>query len=421
MNIGTPVGALAEGDEDLQPPEKAFERIVAYRNEKHIDPGQKHETLHADSGTPKAYEYLIKYKGLSFLHAEWVKPAVIEAAYMGEVRIQRFLATNPELDPILPFDPDWVEIDRIIAKRVRNGEIYYLIKWCALPYSESTWEKASQVNNDEKIAEYEFFNTLPPKSEWKAPATRPPANTFQAYPSFDFKSGNQLRAYQLEGVNWLRFCWYNKRNSILADEMGLGKTVQAVSTIFCLKRCEGIRGPFLVIAPLSTIPHWKREFEGWTDMNPIVYHGNMLAREIIRRHEFRYDDPESQAADVYKFNVIITTYEMVLKDAHIFRPVVWEYVAIDEAHRLKNQSSLLRELRTFRYNHLLLLTETPIQNNTEDLWTLLNLLDGEIFPSLHEFLREFGDLQNQDQVWKLQSLLMPFLLRRLKEAVLTIS
>jgi SNF2 family DNA or RNA helicase len=59
----------------------------------------------------------------------------------------------------------------------------------------------------------------------------------------------------------LSFCWYNKQNSILADEMGLGKTVQSVAILEYIRRNAPCRGPFLVIAPLSTVPHWKREFE----------------------------------------------------------------------------------------------------------------------------------------------------------------
>lgn len=66
---------------------------------------------------------------------------------------------------------------------------------------------------------------------------------------------------------------FNRRNCILADEMGLGKTIQSLTFIHAVYE-YGVRGPFLVIAPLSTIPNWQREFEGWTDLNVIVYHGS---------------------------------------------------------------------------------------------------------------------------------------------------
>jgi len=101
-----------------------------------------------------------------------------------------------------------------------------------------------------------------------------------------YKNENELRPYQLEGLNWLAFCWHEGRGSILADEMGLGKTVQTVSFLHYLYTQHGVPGPFLVVAPLSTLPHWQREFARWTDMNVIVYHGNQYAREMIVKYEF---------------------------------------------------------------------------------------------------------------------------------------
>jgi chromodomain-helicase-DNA-binding protein 7 len=192
-----------------------------------------------------------------------------------------------------------------------------------------------------------------------------------------------LRAYQLEGLNWLRYCWYNRTNSILADEMGLGKTVQSVSIINSINTEHKNRGPFLVIAPLSTIPHWEREFENWTFMNVIVYHGNSDARSLMRKHEFHYTDENNKVVqkNLFKFNTLITTFEMIITDSSILSQIKWKYVVIDEAHRLKNRNSrILTEFKHFKFDHLLLLTGTPIQNNTEELWTLLNVLDEKNFP-----------------------------------------
>ncbi len=100
-----------------------------------------------------------------------------------------------------------------------------------------------------------------------------------------------MRSYQLEGLNWMVFCWYNRRNCILADEMGLGKTIQATSILEHLRQREHIRGPFLVVAPLATLGNWKREIESWTSMNCVVYHdseGGAKTRAFIREHEFYY-------------------------------------------------------------------------------------------------------------------------------------
>merc|ERR1712100_454526 len=106
---------------------------------------------------------------------------------------------------------------------------------------------------------------------------------------------HKLRDYQLEGLNWLTFCWYNNRSSILADEMGLGKTVQTVSVVNHLFEKEKMHGPFLIIAPLITVPHWQREFEGWTNMNTLVYHGNSDSRQMIRDYEWNYNNSSSSS------------------------------------------------------------------------------------------------------------------------------
>ncbi len=78
-----------------------------------------------------------------------------------------------------------------------------------------------------------------------------------------YKGGHQLRDYQVHGLNWLISNYYSGRNSILADEMGLGKTVTCVGLLEHLRQVEHIRGPFLVVVPLSTVQHWRREVESW--------------------------------------------------------------------------------------------------------------------------------------------------------------
>lgn len=82
-----------------------------------------------------------------------------------------------------------------------------------------------------------------------------------------------------------------RKNCILADEMGLGKTIQSItflSEIYLM----GLRGPFLIIAPLSTITNWEREFRTWTEMNAIVYHGSQISRQMIQQYEMVYRDPQ---------------------------------------------------------------------------------------------------------------------------------
>jgi len=370
-------------------------------------------------------KYLAKWKNQSYLHNEWLTEEEILSERFGKTKIARYWRNPPsdeyaELDEDKPFNPDFVQVDRILDHRKATNskgekETQYYVKWESLPYSACTWEFASDINDDNQIQIYKERNKAPPPPPKNVSA--PVGKKFKKYEkSPEFKNGNELRSYQLEGVNWIVFNYYQRQNCILADEMGLGKTVQSVSTIWHIYKEEKIRGPFLVIAPLSTIQHWRREFEEWTDLNVIVYHGDADSREIIRRYEFYYKGHKER--NFFKWNVLITTYEMVLTDSLYLKPIEWQYVVIDEAHRLKNKNcKLLIELENWIFEDVLLLTGTPLQNNTEELWTLLNFLEPNKFVSLSGFLEQFGELKEHSQVTELHEVLKPHLLRRMKENV----
>ena len=234
-----------------------------------------------------------------------------------------------------------------------------------------------------------------------------------------YKNDNTLRAYQLEGLNWLTYCWYLKQNSILADEMGLGKTVQSTALLNHLFTRENIQGPFLIVTPLSTIGNWEREIKTWTDMNVVVYHGSTVARNLIVETEFTYRDERGRSVpNIYKFDIILTTYEMAMSGSLHLRPIDWKCVVVDEAHRLKNKSSKISELlKTYHMQHRILLTGTPLQNSIDELWALLNFLEPEKFASEQDFKVRFGSLTSASDVERLQKLLKPLMLRRLKEDV----
>ncbi|ETV98551.1 hypothetical protein, variant [Aphanomyces invadans] len=241
-----------------------------------------------------------------------------------------------------------------------------------------------------------------------------------------FKGGRTLRAYQVDGLNWMISCWKAKRSCLLADEMGLGKTVQVVSFLEHLRTEEDIRGPFLVVVPLSTLQHWRREIEDWTDMNVCVYHdvgergtkytGKDL-RSLIRMQGWYYPNM-THTKSVFKFNVCLTTFETILADFEEFESIHWRLLAVDEAHRLKSAGSrVLKQMRVLNVDRKLLLTGTPLQNNTQELWVLLNFLEPVIFDNMEEFNDKYGRLHSQEQVMQLQRMLTPYLLRRVKEDV----
>lgn len=232
-----------------------------------------------------------------------------------------------------------------------------------------------------------------------------------------YKNGNILRDYQLEGVNWLTFCWITNRNCILADEMGLGKTIQSIA--FLIELFEyGFKGPFLIIVPLSTLGNWQREFDQWSNLNVILYHGSAKSRKLIQNYETVLKNPESPQSNKLIFNAIITTYEVLLSDLLFFSKFQWTASIIDEAHRLKNKRcKLIEGLRMLDLQFRVLLTGTPLQNNVQELFNLLNFLESSKFFCESDFLSQYGDLRSEEQVASLKILLQPMMLRRLKEDV----
>ncbi|KAM0825578.1 hypothetical protein ACQ4PT_069455 [Festuca glaucescens] len=238
-------------------------------------------------------------------------------------------------------------------------------------------------------------------------------------------TGGKLKSYQIKGVKWLISLWQNGLNGILADQMGLGKTIQTIAFLAHLKG-NGMHGPYMVIAPLSTLSNWLNELTRFTpSVNGLIYHGTKDARTELRRKHM----PKTIGPD---FPIIITSYEMAMYDARLLANYKWKYVVVDEGHRLKNtKCKLLRELKRIPMDNKLLLTGTPLQNNLAELWSLLNFILPDIFSSHEEFESWFDfsgkvDEEQQEEsdenkrvlvVSKLHAILRPFLLRRMKEDV----
>uniref|UniRef100_F1KRC8 Chromatin-remodeling complex ATPase chain isw-1 n=2 Tax=Ascaris suum TaxID=6253 RepID=F1KRC8_ASCSU len=224
----------------------------------------------------------------------------------------------------------------------------------------------------------------------------------------------EMRDYQIRGLNWLISLQHNGINGILADEMGLGKTLQTIAMLGFMKHYKNAAGPHLVITPKSTLQNWLNEFEKWCpSLKAIALIGYAEARaELIR--------------DVILpggWDVLVTSYEMVLREKSLLRKYVWKFLVIDEAHRIKNENSKLSEIvREFKSKNRLLITGTPLQNNLHELWALLNFLLPDMFALASDFDSWFTTnemMGNQNLVSRLHQVLKPFLLRRLKSDVET--
>jgi ATP-dependent DNA helicase len=189
---------------------------------------------------------------------------------------------------------------------------------------------------------------------------------------------------------------------------------------------QGVQGPFMVVGPLSTLHNWANEFKKWTpELEAVIYHGSKETRASLRGTYYR---------GKRNFPVMITSYEIVIRDIKELKKIPWKFVIIDEGHRLKNMNCrLIRELKTICGDgcNRLLLTGTPLQNNLTELWSLLNFLLPSIFDDLDSFQAWFDfDFSREDNeqkvfegemqhsvVTKLHQILRPFLLRRLKADV----
>ena len=538
-------------------------------------------------------EFYVKWKGLAHIHCQWVPRATLEADANVKRRIKRFLDSRAVEDIDGDDDddepqgqegsgdgetghkPEHLRVERVLAEAPHGGGLppMYLVKWLCLGYSASTWEAGRHLLDAQpQIRQFR---------EWRA-ARRAPSRPLAplgsgAAPLIEsppYKGDRALRDYQLEGLNWLVRSWHAGRCVMLADEMGLGKTAQSVAMLDHLHRQKGIRGPFLVVAPLSTLPHWKREVEQWTHMNAVVFHGDKASRQVIRAYEFFDEDDahhEAQlaadarqastdgvvadkrqrrrrcgaceacmrqvcnacdacrttdatgrkacclmrrcahATDVQllrrqawlasvqhvpqtsaeqpvkklgqvvvethdagdaasamvdidggddddewvpgargakpkgrqaaaggkarggtpvartstKFDVLITSYEVAKDELAELRKIAWRYMVVDEAHRLKSKdSALAADLRALKPAHFHLLSGTPLQNNTSELWALCHFLDAAQFPSLPAFLAEYGHgvghglpaerASRPEQIEAMREAVRPYLLRRLK-------
>ncbi|CDJ37034.1 transcription regulatory protein SNF2, putative [Eimeria tenella] len=200
--------------------------------------------------------------------------------------------------------------------------------------------------------------------------------------------GGTLRPYQMEGLNWLVSLHNNGLNGILADCMGLGKTVQTVSFLAYLYEKKGVRNPHLILAPLSTLHgNWRLEFKKWwPSLRIVVYEGAKDVRKALRSRIVSGVRVEGSGQETQRFleplfDVLLTTDAFVLRDKSFLKKIQWEYLIVDEAHRLKNPNSkLVQTLNSgFSIRRRIALTGTPLQNDIVEVWALLNFLMPSIF------------------------------------------
>jgi len=216
----------------------------------------------------------------------------------------------------------------------------------------------------------------------------------------------RLRPYQERGVGWLEFLGRLGLGACLADDMGLGKTAQVIATILA----DGLDAPTLIVCPVSVLGNWQRELERFApSLSVLAHHGS-------GRHGDQDVPFEARASS---HDVVLTTYSLVARDLEHLTAVRWGRVVLDEAQQIKNPATAAaRAVRQLDGGRRVALTGTPVENRLAELWSIMQFLNPGLLGSLASFTRDFAGPIERDQdeetTRRLQRLVTPFLLRRLK-------
>jgi len=218
-----------------------------------------------------------------------------------------------------------------------------------------------------------------------------------------------LRDYQKFGLNWLMFLRDFRFGGILADDMGLGKTIQTLSLLLRLKEGRKLKKPALIIVPTSLLGNWKAEIEKFTpDLKYISVYGS---------------DRGAKFREILKYDVVFTTYNLIVKDFEIYQKHQFEYIILDEAQKIKNPNTKSTQLiKQLNSNYKLALSGTPIENHLGELWSIFSFVMPGFLGSLKTFKQAFQNPiekeKNEEVRKKLNKKVSPFILRRTKEKVL---
>jgi non-specific serine/threonine protein kinase len=278
------------------------------------------------------------------------------------------------------------------------------------------WGLAEETSDGLRVRDYHLslLDTLLDEQEAAKPADllqrRERLRSFEQITSQELPAGfnGELRSYQKHGFDWLYFLREYNFGGILADDMGLGKTIQVLAFLQSLRERQAPQAASLLVVPKSLIANWQREANRFTpSLNFLEYVGNLRGKDTA-------------AFDGY--DVILTTYGTMLKDIEILRQYKFHYAILDESQAIKNPlAKSAKAARLLDAEHRLVMTGTPVENNTFELWSQFAYLNPGLLGNMDYFKREFASPieSNQDEqsAATLRKLVYPFILRRTKEQV----
>ena len=343
------------------------ETLVAWRptNMDRYQPGQSTDVIEEDSK-----EYLVKWKKMSYFKVQWMPGAWVWGV-AASVTLKAFakkdnLSNLPKMsiEEAVPedflridivFDVEYTNIVNAPSEKVAKARIKEIkkvyVKFKGLGYEDAVWTEPPSPENAERWSDFKAayedwvmgsYTRLPTRSTLSAHLNKIRAQDFGSELAMKSQpaslTGGELMSYQMEGLNWLYYQWFKKKNAILADEMGLGKTIQVIGFLAALKQLHGC-WPFLVVVPNSTCPNWRREIKQWApSLRVVTYYGSARARKLALDHELF---PEG-GKDL-RCHVVVTSYEAAqdIEFRSKFKGISWQGLIVDEGQRLKSDKNIL--------------------------------------------------------------------------------
>lgn len=419
-----------------------IEGLIAWRP---VDADSYTPGFEVDDLEEKDKEYLVKWKRTSYFRATWMEGSWIwgvTSPLMRKAFFKSPTSQKPHMTMEDAIPEEYLRIDIVLdvkytnivsthskeidMARVKDVKEAY-VKYKGLLYEDAVWETVPSPSDGERWDDFKAayedwvlkdYIRVPKGPALKQYLTSLREQDFQttlvkkAQP--DSLTGGKIMDYQLDGLNWLYYMWYKEQNSILADEMGLGKTIQIISFLATLiedHRCW----PFLIVVPNSTCPNWRREVKKWApSLRVVTYYGSSIARRIAHDYEMFPNNARDLRA-----HIVVTSYESMVEEKarKVLAGIPWAGLVVDEGQRLKNDKNLLyASLSRINFPFKVLLTGTPLQNNTRELFNLIQFCD----PTRSaKTLEEKYETLTKENVPELHDLIRPFFLRRTKAQVLT--
>ncbi|KAJ5086813.1 hypothetical protein NUU61_008120 [Penicillium alfredii] len=386
-------------------------------------------------------EYLIKWKKMSYFRTTWmpgdwvwgVSNPAMRRAFFNSPKARKPIMEAADAIPEdnlrvdILFDVEYSEDANLPGDETNPDTVLRAyVKYKGLNYEDAVWESPPDRSqtarwDDFKTAfdDWVFRDTihLPNRTTLKNHLATVRAQDFETRLLLktqpELVTGGDLMDYQMEGLNWLYYKFLKQENAILADDMGLGKTIQVIGLFATLIR-RHLCWPFLVVAPNSTVPNWRREIKMWAPgIRVVTYYGSAFARQMAKDYEMFLE-----GSNDLRCHVVIASYEsMVDEEAKkALSKTHWAGLVVDEGQRLKNDKSQLYErLSLIKFGFKVLLTGTPLQNNIRELFNLIQFLDPN--ENAEDLEKHHGALTSEN-IRSLHEMIRPFFLRRTKAEVL---